>query len=81
MSLSMSVETDSLPELARLEELRQRLAGNQDRTRADVAAVVRARGFWAYIGGRHVAVHRRTRGGRATENRLAIITGTGPDWS
>lgn len=83
MPLTLTIEDPGLnrPEmLTRLQALRDHLSQHPDATRDRAAGIVRANGFWAYTGGRHVAVHERTAGGRSTENRLAFITGTGPDW-
>lgn len=48
--------------------------------RAGAAAIIRTHGFAAYVGGHHVAIHRKVRGDEIHGDRLAIVTDDSLDW-
>ena len=50
-------------------------------SRASVAEIVRQHGFAAYVGGHHVAVHRKHTTGLCAGPRIAMITHTSPDFN
>jgi hypothetical protein len=52
----------------------------QSLTRSDVAALVTMAGLGVTTGGHHVAVYPKTPTGQFACGRVAIVTGTGPDW-
>ena len=54
---------------------------DENNTRLQVADIVRAHGLAAYIGGRHVAIHRRSRNGGIIPGRLAMVTHSSPDFN
>lgn len=82
MKNQIDFTVEAVPETCRksLANLALALACNKALDRATVAALVRQNYLAAYIGGHHVAVHAAGPGGDITGERLAIITGTGPDW-
>lgn len=51
---------------------------NEDTTRKQVADIVRAHGFIAFVGGHHVAIHHPD--ATIIEERLAMVTHEGADW-
>jgi len=55
------------------------LLTNSDATRAEAAAIIRAHGLIAFVGGHHVAIHAQ-RPGPVTSSRLALVTSDTEDW-
>lgn len=84
--ITIQIETDQpgplLLALAKdLADLQARGFWREDPSRVRVANLIRfGHALGAHIGGHHVAVHPVDRWGFIRAPRLAIITGTGPDW-
>ena len=55
--------------------------GHGGSTREEAAAMIKQWGFWAYVGGCHVAIHALDAKGQPKSDRLAIVTHYGMDWN
>lgn len=75
-----SVESLSVQARHKLLHLTEDLKHRNPDTRAAAAELVRQHGYAAYVGGRHVAIHRATRTGSIKPGRLALITSDAPDF-
>lgn len=85
MPLTVTIEATDRPTQFLLGKLQWALnAAEEDLgacpTRQNAANVAWRAGLAYFIGGHHVAVHRKNRDGSAGNFRLALITGTGEDW-
>lgn len=82
--MKLTPETGAAHLLIKLAEIRNTLTALEvlsgEPERNEVARVVTENGLGAYVGGRHVAIH-CNRNGKIVGERLAIITGNGPDWN
>ena len=64
-----------------IDRVASELLTQKPETRIEASRIIENAGFASYIGGCHVAIHRKGDDGRIVGPRLAIVTHSAPDWN